>query len=171
MLPYDNSVKDLFSFFLWKVLKSYVFSDDTLSVYEVSLNYYQVKTNSAVNRNLAIINYVIINWNNSSKYLWTNKVIHIFYMISELLIWFKIKTTDNSFKVCQKLFINFLFSPNDSPSKTMKNVFISSKNLFLLLRYSCFCIFVFLSFFPCQPLLYSFIQEKSQNLWCHQLSK
>ena len=36
-------------------------------------------------------------------------------------------------------FIKFLFfSPNDSPSKTMKNVFYSSKKLFSFLRYSNF---------------------------------
>ena len=34
----------------------------------------------------------------------------------------------------------------DSPSKTTKNVFISSKKLFLFSRYSNFCIFIFLCF-------------------------
>ena len=33
----------------------------------------------------------------------------------------------------------FIFSPNDSPSKIMKNVFISLKKLFSLQRYSHFC--------------------------------
>ena len=59
---------------------------------------------------------------------------------------------------------NFYFSPNNSPSKTkknFKNFFISSKKLFSFLRYLDFCIFVFSSFFPCQPLLYRLIQEKS----------
>ena len=51
--------------------------------------------------------------------------------------------------------IKFLFfSSNDRPSKIMKNVFfISSKKLFLFSRYSNFCIFLFLSFSPCQSLL------------------
>ena len=40
----------------------------------------------------------------------------------------------------------FLFSPNDSSSKTMKNVFISSKKLFSFSRYSNFC-----NFFPSFP--------------------
>ena len=35
----------------------------------------------------------------------------------------------------------FIFSPNDSPLKTMKNIFISSEKLFLFSRYSNFCIF------------------------------
>ena len=35
----------------------------------------------------------------------------------------------------------FIFSSNDSPSKTMKNFFISSKKLFLFSRYSNFCNF------------------------------
>ena len=35
----------------------------------------------------------------------------------------------------------FIFSPNDSPLKTMKNVFISSKKLFSFSRYSTFCNF------------------------------
>ena len=54
---------------------------------------------------------------------------------------------------CMICLSNFYFSPNDTPSKTMKNVFISSKILFSFLRYSNFCIFVFPSFSPCQPLL------------------
>ena len=41
----------------------------------------------------------------------------------------------------------FFFSPNDSPYFCWKMFFIWSKNLFLFLRYSNFCIF-FLSFFP-----------------------
>ena len=36
----------------------------------------------------------------------------------------------------------FIFSPNDSPSKTMKMLFISSKKLFSFSRYSNFCISV-----------------------------
>ena len=41
----------------------------------------------------------------------------------------------------------FIFSPNDSPLKTMKNVyFISSKKLFSFSRYSNFC-----DFFPTFP--------------------
>ena len=48
------------------------------------------------------------------------------------------------FKVSVCYFLsNFYFSPNDSPSKTLKIVFISSKNLLLFSRYSHFCIFVF----------------------------
>ena len=46
---------------------------------------------------------------------------------------------------------NFYISSNDSPSKTM--FFISSKKLFLFSRYSIFCISIFPSFSPCQPLL------------------
>ena len=37
--------------------------------------------------------------------------------------------------------------------KLWKIFFISSKKLFLFLRYSNFCFFVLPSFFPCQPLL------------------
>ena len=43
-------------------------------------------------------------------------------------------------------YLIFVFSPNDSPSGTMKNVFISSKKLFLFSRYSNFC-----NFFPSFP--------------------
>ena len=42
----------------------------------------------------------------------------------------------------------FIFSPNDRPLKTMKNVFFSSKKLFLSSRYSNLCIFFFLSTLP-----------------------
>ena len=36
----------------------------------------------------------------------------------------------------------FIFSPNDSPLKTVKNVFISSKKVFSFSRYSKFCDFL-----------------------------
>ena len=54
--------------------------------------------------------------------------------------------------VCYFLTISY-FLPNDSPSKTMKDVFISSKKFFSFLRYSTFCISIFFAFSPCQPLL------------------
>ena len=57
-------------------------------------------------------------------------------------------------KACVRYFLsNFYFSRNDSASKIMKIFFISSKKLFLFSRYSNFCISVFPSFPPCQPLL------------------
>ena len=37
----------------------------------------------------------------------------------------------------------FIFSPNDSPSKAMKNVFTSSRKLFSSSKYLSFCIFSF----------------------------
>ena len=53
-------------------------------------------------------------------------------------------------KACVRYFLsNFYFSPNDSPLKTMKSAFYF------------ICIFIFPSFFPCQPLLERLIQEKS----------
>ena len=45
------------------------------------------------------------------------------------------------------LFLSAIFHQSDSPSKTMKMYFISSKTLLPFLRYSNFCIFVFPSFF------------------------
>ena len=66
------------------------------------------------------------------------------------------------FKACVCYFLsNFYFSPNDIPSKTMKMFFISSKKLFSYSRYSKFCIFVFPSFFPCQPVPKRLNQGKS----------
>ena len=59
----------------------------------------------------------------------------------------------------------FIFWPNDSPSKTMKNIFISSKKPFPFSRYSSFFNF-FRSFHPFQ------VQKdkwKWNNLWCHEL--
>ena len=47
----------------------------------------------------------------------------------------------------------FIFHQMIALQKLWKMFFISSKKLFLSLRYLNFCIFVFLSFFPCQPLL------------------
>ena len=62
-------------------------------------------------------------------------------------------STVNCLKACVCNFLsNFYFSPNNSPSKLMKNVFISSKKHFLFSRYSNFCIFVFPSFSLYQPL-------------------
>ena len=55
--------------------------------------------------------------------------------------------------VCTIFLSNVYFSPNDSPSRTMKNVFISSKKPFLFSRYSSFCISFFPSFSLCQPFL------------------
>ena len=63
------------------------------------------------------------------------------------------KITEKRLKACVRYFLsNFYFSPNDSPSKTMKD-FFSTKKLFLFSRYSHFCICVFPSFSLCQPLL------------------
>ena len=47
----------------------------------------------------------------------------------------------------------FVFHQMIALQKLWKMFFISFKKLFLFLRYSNFCIFVFPSFFPCQPLL------------------
>ena len=44
------------------------------------------------------------------------------------------------FKDCIRYFLtNFYFSPDASPSKTMEDVFISSKKLFLFSKYSNVC--------------------------------
>ena len=55
--------------------------------------------------------------------------------------------------------------------KTWKMFFISPKKLFPFSRYSNFCISIFPSFSPCQPLPWRLIQDKSYSLWHHQLSK
>ena len=53
--------------------------------------------------------------------------------------------------------------------KLGKMFFISYKKLFSFLRYSNFCIFVFLSFSFCQPLHWRLFEDKSCSLWRHQL--
>ena len=58
---------------------------------------------------------------------------------------------------------NSLYQP--LPSKTMKNVFISSKKLFLFLRYSNFC-----KFFPFQIFQIQKDNWKWIILWCHELA-
>ena len=61
----------------------------------------------------------------------------------------------NYLKLVSVIFYHiFIFLPNDSPSKTAKNIFISSKKLFLFLRYSNFC-----NFFPSFP---HFLDSKEQ---------
>ena len=56
----------------------------------------------------------------------------------------------------------FIFHQMIALQKLWKRFFISSKKLFLFPRYLNFCISVFPSFFPCQPLLWRLIQEKSK---------
>ena len=62
---------------------------------------------------------------------------------------------------------NLTFSPNGSPSKTIKKMsFISSKKLFLFSRYSVFCNFTL-------PFYISQIQKDTwnwNNLWCYELA-
>ena len=54
-----------------------------------------------------------------------------------------------SVKACVRYFLsNFYFSPNDSPSNTMKNVFYFTLKALSFSRYSNFCVFVLPSFFP-----------------------
>ena len=49
-----------------------------------------------------------------------------------LRVYYDIKELNDKLKACVHYFLsNFYFSPNDSPSNTMKNVFISSKKLLL----------------------------------------
>ena len=52
---------------------------------------------------------MIINWNNSSKFLWTNKVTYIFAWSNELLIWFKIKISDNRFNFLEDRSLSSIF--------------------------------------------------------------
>ena len=70
-----------------------------------------------------------------------------------------------AFWQCRQLFVHylnlvstmfyqiFIFLQMIALQKLWKMFFISSKKLFLFLRYLNFYIFVFPSFFPCQPLL------------------
>ena len=66
---------------------------------------------------------------------------------------FSFLTPSHLLKLVSAIFYIFFCLTNDSPSKTMRNVFYFIYKLFLILRYSYFCIFIFNSFFPCQPLL------------------
>ena len=77
------------------------------------------------------------------------------HLFSSSLPW-QFKENQNSFcclktKTCVRY--NFIFHQMIVLQKLWKMFFISSKKLFLFLRYLNFSIFVFLSFFPCQPLL------------------
>ena len=64
----------------------------------------------------------------------------------------KLKISNKKRNWCNLKFVSaiffetFIFSPNDSASKTIKMSFISSKKLFSFLRYSNFC-----NFFPSFP--------------------
>ena len=67
----------------------------------------------------------------------------------------------------------FIYHQMIALQKLWKMFFISFKKLFLLSRYSDFCIFVFPSFAPCQPLLkinltvYCIISCLNKNLIVH----
>ena len=66
----------------------------------------------------------------------------------------KSSVKDLSLKLVSAIFCYiFIFNQMIALQKKKKKFFISSKKLFSLSRYSNFRISVFLSFFPCQPLL------------------
>ena len=57
-------------------------------------------------------------------------------------------------KACVRYFLtNFLYHEMVALHKLSKMFFISSKQLFSFLRYLIFCVSIFPSFSPCQPLL------------------
>ena len=61
---------------------------------------------------------------------------------------------DKRLKLVSAIFYQiFIFHQIIALQKLWKMVFISSKKLFPFSKYPDICIFVFLSFFPCQPLL------------------
>ena len=55
--------------------------------------------------------------------------------------------------LCSLISINFLFLTKWWTFKNYEKCFFSCKKLYSFLRYLNFCIFLFPSFFPCQPLL------------------
>ena len=87
--------------------------EEVLTLYKVSLLYYQMTTNSAVNRNLTSI---IKNWNNCSEccHGLIKSCIFLYDQLT-LLIWLKIKLTDNSF--------NFIGGGDRSLSSVFFNCF------------------------------------------------
>ena len=93
-------------------------------------------------------------------------------IFNSLLFTLSKKWNTGNLKLVSAIFSQFfIFRQIIALQKLWKVCFISPKKLFSFLRYSDFCIFFFSSFFPCQPLLYRLIEEKSKNLWCYQLSK
>ena len=75
--------------------------------------------------------------------------------IQQRVIWLCI----TSLRICYLKLVSaifhqiFIFHQMIALQKLWKMFFISSKKLFLFLRYLNFCIFIFPSFFPCKPLL------------------
>ena len=59
----------------------------------------------------------------------------------------------------------FIYHQMIALQKLWKMLFILSKQLFLFSRYLTFCISSFHSFFPCQPLLQSLIEDKSFKVY------
>ena len=66
----------------------------------------------------------------------------------------KLSEQNHYLKLVSAIFYQiFIFHQTIALQKLWEMFFISYKKLFLFLRYSNFCISVFPSFFPCQPLL------------------
>ena len=108
---------------------------------------------------------LFINYVSSGSASKSNRRIHVeFFLYMSVHIYPNLRKNivQIMIKACVRYFLrNFYSPPNDRPSKTVKDVFISSKRLFSFSRYSDFCISTFLSFSPCQPLLERLIQDKS----------
>ena len=86
-----------------------------------------------------------------AKFFGTSSFIeHLWWLLLSL---FK-KPYENCLKLLSAIYYQIvIFHQMIAVQKLWKMFFISSKKLFLLSRYSNFCIFDFPCFFPCQPLL------------------
>ena len=79
-------------------------------------------------------------------------------LVQSLLFYSELNTVYSNYvwilKLVSTIFYQiFISNQMIALQKLLKMLFISSKKLFSFSRYSIFCIFVFPSFSPCQPLL------------------
>ena len=95
---------------------------------------------------------------NSSQYCFEVTSIHI-NQTGKVLTW--PEANKKILKACLRYFWrNFWFSPNDSPSKNMKDVFYFVEKALFVLKIFAYLYFHLPLFSPCQPLLKSLIQDK-----------
>ena len=162
----------LFSFFFFEIVQLYFSANavhQTLYIHHYKNTTYQhtsvyiLVTNTLIDRRpLDIWTKTLINlqwywikyvnaWPVCAHHDWNHKTLEV----SLNLCWQRphylhTRKEDNNLKLVSAIFYQILiFSPSDSPWKTMNNVFISSKKLFSFSRHSNFCNFC--SSFPHLP--------------------
>ena len=82
------------------------------------------------------------------------KILKVVGLFAVMIFFQRKKFTICKVKACVHYFLrNFYFSPNNSPSKTVNDIFTSFKKLLPFSRYSNFCVSILPSFLPVRHCL------------------